>query len=163
MFGKHADTDKKIAAVISILTTYSRGDVVPHGELAHVADLEPGTPRYYTIVRRARDLYRESSGIWTREVNSVGYRLLTAEQSLTEEQAFRRKRMRRQSTIGKDVASAIPDEALTDHQRRLRAHILESHAAARKALLQDERHELWLLKPPSDRPVRTVPPRTGTS
>ncbi len=163
LFQKHKRTDEQIASIMAILSTYNRGDVVPHGEIATASGLTAGTHRYYQIVRRARDLYCESTGVWTREVNSVGYRLLTPEQSLVEEQSFRRKRMRRQSNIGKAVAESLPAEALSDHQKRLRAHVLESHAAARKALLQDERHELWLLKPPSDRPVRTVPPRTGTS
>jgi hypothetical protein len=162
MFRKHTHTDDQIASILAILSTYNRGDCVPHAELAVASGLSIGTPRYYQIVRRARDLYRASTGIWTREVSSIGYRLLTSEQSLTEEQTYRRKRMRRQINIGKAVAESLTDESLTDHQKRLRAHVLESHAAARKALLQDERHEIWLLKPPSDRPVRTRPPRTGT-
>ncbi len=162
MFKKHERTDEQIAAVISILSTYSRGDVVPHGELAQVTGLEPGAQRYYSIVRRARDLYRESSGVWSREVNSVGYRLLTTEQSLVEEQAHRRKRMRKQSNIGKQVAESLPDESLSDHQKRLRQHVLESHTMVRKQLLAEEKHEHWLLRPPSDKPVRTRPPRNGT-
>ncbi len=160
MYAKHERTDDQVAAAMSILSTYSRGDVIPHGELAQVTGLEPGTQRYYQIVRRARDLYRASTGVWSREVNSVGYRLLTAEQSLTEEQACRRKRMRRQSNIGAAVAESLPDESLTDHQRRLRAHVLESHTKVRKELLAEERHEKWLLRPAGDAPIRTRPPRT---
>ncbi len=162
MFWKHTRTDEQIASIIAVLSTYNRGEVIPHGELTTASGLTQGSQRYYQIVRRARDLYRTSTGIWTREVNSVGYRLLTADQSLTEEQAFRRKRMRRQSNIGKAVAETLPDESLSDHQKRLRAHILDSHARVRKNLLDEERHETWLLRPVGDRPMRTVPPRSGT-
>ena len=159
MFVKNVDTDEKIANIITLLATYSRGDIIPHAEIAQVSGLTSGTPKYYSLVRRARDLYRTSSGVWSREVNSVGYRLLTTDQSLTEEQHDRRRRMRRQGTIGSECARTIPDNALTDHQRRLRAHILESYDKARKDILENERHEQWLLRPAADRPMKIVPPR----
>jgi len=162
MYKKNELTHEQVASVIAVLSTYNRGEVIPHGELCQVTGLEQGTARYYQIIRRARDLYRESTGVWTREVNSVGYRLLTHEQSLTEEQSHRRKKMRRQANIGKAVAEALPDESLSDHQKRLRAHVLESHAKVRKELLAEEKHELWLLRPPSERPMKTRPPRSGT-
>lgn len=163
MFRKNSDTNEKVAAILQLLATFSRGETVSHHEISQVCGLDHGTARYYVLVRRARDVYRQSNGVWSREVPGVGYRMLTETQSLTEEQSYRRKKMRRQSNIGKSVAVSLPDDSLSDHQKRLRAHVLESHAKTRKELLQDERHEAWLLRPPADRPIKTRPPRSETA
>lgn len=163
MFEKSHDTDEKIAAVITLLATYKRGDIIPHHEIAQVTGLVHGTPRYYSLVRRARDLYRDTSGVWTRECKPVGYRLLTPEQSLIEEQSDRRRRSRKQLKIASSAAATIADEELSDHQKRLRAHILESHWRARKELLEDEQHEAWLLRNHLNKRITIRPPRTGTN
>jgi len=162
MYRKREDTDEKVAAILQLLATFSRGETVSHREIETVSGLSHGSPRYYVLVRRARDIYRASNGVWSREVPGVGYRLLSAEQSLTEEQSFRRRKMRRQGNIAATVAETLPDEGLSDHQKRLRQHVLESHAKTRKELLQDERHEQWLLRPIGDKSMKVRPPRTGT-
>lgn len=165
MFAQHERNKEAIEKALEVFRSHGPEDVIAHEELEAATGLERGET-YYRLIRRARELYCSESGTWSREVNGVGYRLLSAEESLTEEQWHRRKKARRQMTVGVNVAEAVPDNRLTDHQRRLKAHVLESHAKLRKELLSEERQEKWLLKPPSDKPVRVVPPRivkpTGT-
>lgn len=162
MFNKRKDTDRLTEAIVNVLRSHERGDVVPHDELEAASGQERGQARYYALVRRAREHYCQESGVWTREVPGVGFRLLSAQESLTEEQRYRRKRMRRQANIGHAVADALPDAGLTEHERRLRQHVLESHNRMRKEILAEERHEKWLLKPSADKPIKIGPPRVAT-
>lgn len=159
MFDKREETDKLVTAAMAVLGRYGPGDVVPHGELSEAIGYSPGEHRYYALVRKAREKHCDTSGVWTREVNGVGYRFLTPQEQLTDEPHSRRKRARKQIRIGHSVAASTPDDSLTEHQRKLKQAVIEASKRSEKGLLADERHEAWLLKPPADRPIKVRPPR----
>ena len=159
MFDKREETDGLIEAARGVLARYGPGDVVPHGELQEATGCAPGETRYYKLVHRARQQHCDATGVWSQYVAGVGFRLLTPQEQLTEEQHYRRKRARRQIRIGGNVAEATRDEHLTEHQRRLKQLVIEDGKRSQRDILADERHEKWLLKPPSDRPITVRPPR----
>lgn len=164
MFEKKQDTAELVSKAVEAIAAAKEQGIITHEELTAAISLGPPEPRYYQIVRKARELFRDETddGVWTREVPGVGYRYLSPEQTLTEEQHSRRRRARRQIDIGRKAAESLPDASLTDHQRKLKHHNLESHARVKRELLTDERREKWFGKRGSDGPVRIVPPRLST-
>lgn len=139
MFEQREDNRAIVDALVRVFGKYSRGDVVLHANLAVIVGREPPDNEYFRLIRKARNRFCKTSGIWTREQPGVGFRLLTVNETLTEEQAFRSRRARRQIGIAKLTAEMIPAKEMTFHQQKVREAILAEAKQIQKKLRDDQR------------------------
>lgn len=155
MFKVNEANGAAVDAAYKVLDQYGRGDVVPHSELSAAVGHVWPSPEYFRLVRAARDRYRDTAGVWSREVPGLGFRLLTVEESLTTEQSHRARRAKRQVKIASKVADSIPEREMSFHQRKLREAVLESTRQAARKIAEEQRHMAWLARPTPSKPRMT--------
>ena len=123
MFEAKIENAKRVEAALAVLRRHARGETVLHAELGAATGLSPSDDTfsaYYTTCQRARNRHRDEDGVTSIPVVDVGFRLLTAQETLVDYQRRQRKRARRQIRKAGRSAAMLPAIDLSMHQRRLR-------------------------------------------
>jgi len=139
MFDVKAENAERINAALGVLRRYSRGETVPHAVLGAAVGLDPSddtASEYYRICQKARNRHRDDDGVTSVPVQHVGFRLLTAQETLIDYPRQQRKRARRQIRKAARSASSLPAADLSMHHRRLREAVIQS-ARAQERLLSE--------------------------
>ena len=118
MFPSKAKNEKRVVAVMDLFGGKERGETVTHEEIEAVAGIDRQYTDYYKLVLRARRRLMNGGGAWSWELPGVGYRLLTADETLTKEPERRARRARRQIVRGSRACQCLDDRDLTPLQRR---------------------------------------------
>jgi hypothetical protein len=158
MFESKQEIAEAVDAIYAILDEMDRGDVLEHDKIRKVLRLKPHQGRWDHIVHKALRRLEKEKGIAYWALHNVGYRLLTAAETLDvvptkrlAKQAFQAKRIR-QST------ERLPEKGLTQHQRRLRASTIDLARKNQSAVRAERKSLAVLLKPTSSMPRRPVIP-----
>jgi hypothetical protein len=140
---------------MDLFRTKERGELVNHEDVEKVTGVaravSPNT--YYDLVEWCKKHHEEERGISIKNEPLVGYYLATAEQQLAI-LAERTRRGRRQITKGCKSVEALPDDHVTDHQRRLRDALAESGRSQARAILQSNRLHDFLMRRKPGEPLR---------
>lgn len=134
MFEPKAENADRVESLLSLLRKYGRGETVPHAEISILIGLAPSDDKsspYYSICQRARVRHRDEDGVTSLAEPGVGFRLLTAQETLTDYQRRQMGRARRQVRKAGKSAACLPAADLSLYQRQLR------EAAVRRAKEQE--------------------------
>jgi hypothetical protein len=120
MFESNELNNDRVEKALGLFRQYGRGEVVPHGEMAAAIGVDEGQTAYYQVVKRARARLLDEDGVCVTPEHSVGWRLLTEQQTIVDEPIRRSKRARRQIGHALRAAISLPTDSLTPLQVRLR-------------------------------------------
>lgn len=142
MFPNHDPVvNEQVDTVYGLLTELGRGDVLAHDAIRAVLGVEPHEGRWDHVVGRARRRLLRENGIATWPEVTVGYRLLTVRETLTDLPARRVRKARSQVRRLRGEVCALPDGELSDHQLRRKA-FLEDRVRDLKRTMRDEQRAL---------------------
>lgn len=159
MFEPNEENDVKVDGLIALFREHERGDVVSHGAITRVIEIDRWRQRdeYYKVVRRTRNRLRDEDGIWSRPETSVGFRLLTEQETLVDEPRMRARRARRQINLGQRAAIKLDEDKLTPLQRRLRDAVIADAAEKKRMLASREEQAARAARTHQGLPLREWP------
>lgn len=166
MFEARAVNVERVESVLVVLRRYGRGETVPHAAIGGATGLDPSDDRaseYYRICRRARDRYRDEDGVTSIPINGVGFRLLTAQETLVDYQRSQMKRARRQVRKAGKSAACLPAADLSLHHRQLREAAIRRAKEQEKFLAERAARADETARPYQSLPFRRPEPRRPDS
>ena len=156
MFEANEANNARVEKALELFRQYGRGEVVPHVEMAALIEIDTGQTAYYSIVKRARARLLDEDGICILPEKSIGWRLLSEQQTLVDHSIYRTKRARRQINHDYRANIALPSEALSPNQRRLREAKIEHAENLRRQLSTRETKAKQAMEPHRGLPLRTA-------
>lgn len=146
---------EKVDELYAVVATMGRGDVLTEEAIAAVIGPIQRTRRWNHIIRRALARLERERGIayWYRQ--DIGYELLTRSDQLKLPE-WRLKKGMRQIARAKRSVKALPEQGLSDHQRRVRAVTIERMAEIESSLKAQRNEHQALFRPAHVVPRRVV-------
>lgn len=143
---------KMIAVLYAKAERLERGDVLDHETIRGVVGVGPHEGHWQHCVNKVRRRLQKERGIASWPVHGVGYKLLTVQEQAEMLPRKRLARAGRQVRRARASLAALPDGALTFHQRRLKAAQAEMLRQAGKSINSQRRAQEALARKPSVNP-----------
>lgn len=147
MFEPSKYISRKVEALLRLLNSHRRGDIISHGEIGDAIEMPPGSDGWLYVLEKTRARFLKESGIALINERGKGYRLATPIEQITVSATGHTKRAIRQHGKAAKVLRAIPGEELTVHQSTACASRVIAEQEAQKQARQDIKATEALLKP----------------
>lgn len=138
MFQPNEEIRGLIDALYDRCESLDRGDILTHETIREVLGCEPHTGHWQYCVDVTRRRLQDQRGIATLPETTVGYKLLTTQETLEVLPRHRTLKARRQHRRARRSLEALPEKGLSTNQRRARMLLIEmarrAEAAARAEL-----------------------------
>src|SRR4051794_17600833 len=156
MIDPKPEISAKVDELYTVVAEMGRGDVLTEDAIAAVIGPIQRTKRWNHIIRRALARLEQERGIayWYR--HDVGYELLTRSDQLNKLPGWRMKKSMRQIARIKRSTKAMPEQGLSDHQRRIRTVTIERMAEIESSLKAQQNEHQALFRPAMVHPRRIV-------
>ncbi len=151
-FDENKQLKKAREKLLEFFSTKNRGELIKHEEIEALIGMTRGDV-YYALVRRVGELHQEARGISIVSEPMVGYLMATHEQQFGL-LGKRTKRAKRQILKGTNSIYALPDDELSDHQRRLKNACVDNGEQAMKALRKDQALQAYLMRSKPGEPLK---------
>lgn len=165
----------EVEAVVNLLSSRQRGSIVTYAELEEILKInrrdEETAGVWQAILSRARDKYLKKTGIATRCVKNVGYKLMLGDDQMND-QSHERSAARKIRRGGTEKLLIHADEltesernrqAAIVHQATVTLDVMKKHDAEKKSFLASTEAVNLYNRSNNVKPVATISRFTGTS
>ena len=151
-FDENKELKRAREKLLEFFSTKNRGELIKHEEIENLIGMKRSDV-YYSLVRRVGELHQEARGISIISEPMIGYLMATHEQQLGL-LGKRTRRAKRQLSKGTNSVYALPDNELSDHQRRVKSACVENGEKAIKALRHDQALQAYLMRSKPGEPLK---------
>ncbi len=152
-FDENPKLKKAREKLLDLFAGKNRGELVNHEEIEKLIGMKRGESKYYALVRQAGLKHQEAHGVSVINEPMLGYLMATHQQQLGL-LGVRTKRAKRQISRGTNSVDALPDDELSDHQRRLKSASIDSGKNTMDLLRRDAALQAYLMRSKPGDPLK---------